>query len=241
MAQHSYAFDLPQWRTPQKLNTLAVGLVIASLLWLGCYLWLGQRLLRGGMALNDGLNQALVLISIGLGVATVAGWTMIWPGLRTRWQARAGESKWPALSLEQIQALTPSDFEAYTAYRLFERQGYSVINTPDVKDGGIDILVTDSFGRLAVVQCKRYNSTVGVATVRDLFGTMIDAGATRAYLVASSRISNAAREWVLDKPIGLIDGERLAELSRAEPNSAYLFNLRQRELSPQNQAETENR
>lgn len=239
MAQQSYAFDLPQWRTPHKLNTLIVGLLIGSLAWIGCYFWLGQRLWRNGLMLSDRLNQLLVLTSIVLGVAIVAGWTMLWPQVRARWQARSGKSEWPALSLKQIQALSPSEFEAYTAYRLFKRQGYRVLNTPDVKDGGIDVLVTDAFGRLAVVQCKRYNSTVGVGTVRDLYGTMIDAGAARAYLVASSRISDAARDWVQDKPIGLIDGERLAELSKAEPNSTYLFNLHQHDLSPENLTEIE--
>ena len=154
MAQQSYAFDLPQWRTPHKLNTLIVGLLIGSLAWIGCYFWLGQRLWRNGLMLSDRLNQLLVLTSIVLGVAIVAGWTMLWPQVRARWQARSGKSEWPALSLKQIQALSPSEFEAYTAYRLFKRQGYRVLNTPDVKDGGIDVLVTDAFGRLAVVQCK---------------------------------------------------------------------------------------
>jgi restriction system protein len=92
-----------------------------------------------------------------------------------------------------------------------------VQNTPDVKDGGIDILVTDEHGRQAVVQCKRYRGTVGEATVRDLYGTMIHAGASQAYLVTTGHISDSAQQWAKGKPIGLIDGEQLAQLSRAEP------------------------
>lgn len=228
MAQQSYAFELPRWRTPHKLNSLTAGLLALSLIWLGCYGLLGVRLWRGGVSLGNPANQLLILVSIALGVATVAGWTVLLPQWRARWQGRAGKAEWPALSVDEIQALSPSDFEAYTAYRLFKRQGYAVLNTPDVKDGGIDILVTDPLGREAVVQCKRYRNTVGVSTVRDLYGTMINAGAERGMLVASGRISRDSYEWAADKPIVLIDGDRLAELSRAEPNSAYLFHLHQR-------------
>lgn len=217
MTQQSYAFDRPRWRSPQQLNLRTGGLLLASLLWIGAYLWLGWRLWRGSMALGDPLNILLVILAIGLGVGVILGWMRLWSGLRARWRSRQTASGWSALSLEAMQALTPSEFEAYVAERIFARQGYAVINTPDVKDGGIDILVRDSWSRLAVVQCKRYSSTVGVSTVRDLFGTMIDAGATRAYLAASGRISDAARKWAADKPIELLDGQRLVQLAKAEP------------------------
>ncbi|MCB0129255.1 MAG: restriction endonuclease, partial [Caldilineaceae bacterium] len=52
---------------------------------------------------------------------------------------------------------------------------------------------------------------------RDLYGTMIHAGAVRSYLITTGRISREAREWAAGKSIGLIDGARLAELARAEP------------------------
>ena len=77
----------------------------------------------------------------------------------------------------------------------------------------------DRFGNLAVVQCKRYRGTVGAATLRDLYGTMLHTGATHAYLVTSGRISRDAREWVRGKPIGLIDGARLVKLAEAEPHT----------------------
>jgi|GEM_PF-920851 len=217
MMQYAYAFDRPRWRSPQQLNLSIVGLLLASLLWIGFYLWLGWRLWRDGAALGDPLNMALTLFAISLGVGVILGWMRLWSGLRTRWRGRQTASGWSALSLEAMQALTPSEFEAYVAERIFARQGYAVINTPDVKDGGIDILVRDHWERLAVVQCKRYSSTVGVSTVRDLFGTMIDAGATRAYLAASGRISDAAHKWAADKPIELLDGPQLVQLAKAEP------------------------
>ncbi|MCB0109887.1 MAG: restriction endonuclease, partial [Caldilineaceae bacterium] len=46
-------------------------------------------------------------------------------------------------------------------------------------------------------------------------GTMVHSGVTRAFLVTSGTISDDARKWAADKPITLIDGQRLVELSRA--------------------------
>ena len=101
------------------------------------------------------------------------------------------------------------------ARRLFVRKGYSANNTRDVKDGGIDVLVTDRFGQTAVVQCKRYKGTVGEPIVRDLYGTMIGNGASYAYLVTTGSISDEAQRWAAGKPIALIDGRQLVELARA--------------------------
>jgi hypothetical protein len=67
------------------------------------------------------------------------------------------------------------------------------------------------------VTIRRLNRNEYNYTVRDLFGTMIDAGATRAYLAASGRISDAAYEWAADKPIQLLNGQELARLAKAEP------------------------
>ena len=111
-------------------------------------------------------------------------------------------------------ALTPSEFEDYVAERLFVRRGFQVLNVRDTKDGGVDVLVTDSLGQKAIVQCKRYRNTVGAGIVRELYGTMIHEGATYGYLVTSGLISEEARRWAAGKPIQLIDGYQLAELSK---------------------------
>ncbi|MCB0184952.1 MAG: restriction endonuclease, partial [Caldilineaceae bacterium] len=63
-----------------------------------------------------------------------------------------------------------------------------------------DILVTDPDGYDAVVQCKRYRGTVGSPTVRELYGTMVHSGVTRAFLVTSGTISDDACKWAADKP-----------------------------------------
>jgi restriction system protein len=136
-----------------------------------------------------------------------------------RWRARLRGNKWPALTLEKITQLTPSQFEEYVAQRLFARQGYQVENIRDVKDGGVDIVVIDPMGRRAIVQCKLYRNVVGEPIVRDLYGALIHSDAHMAFLVTNSNISAAARKWAAGKRIALIDGPQLVELARAEPHT----------------------
>jgi restriction system protein len=216
----SYAFDLPRRLTTVSLGFLSLRLVAAAtLLWLLIYGWLGYRLFVFG--LRDGWlgNLLLTVVTILLGVVVVLGWRRVgWQWLRGWRQGR----KWRALSLAAMYRLEPSEFEDYVAYRIFARQGYKVLNTPDTKDGGIDVLITDEYGRQSVVQCKRYKGTVGSATVRELYGTMIHTGAVRAYLATTAEISNDARTWAEGKPIILLDGERLEQLSRATPGSRQI-------------------
>lgn len=215
----TYAFRLP--RKPSVTFRFASTRLLAllSLLWLLGYGWLAYRLWSAGVRTGWPLNSLLALTTVILGVVVVLGWRAVgWQWLRG-W--RQG-GKWRALSLAAMYRLDPSAFEDYVAHRIFARQGYQVLNTPDTKDGGIDILITDDYGRQAVVQCKRYKGTVGSATVRELYGTMIHTGAERAYLVTTADISNDARRWAAGKPIILIDGARLVQLARATPGSRQI-------------------
>ena len=212
-ALRSYRFRPPEWLPPGQLNVRTLALTVGSLGWLALYGWLAWRLLGVGVVPIGHLELTLIGVCIVLGVPLALGWWAVWQ----RWRARLRPAEWPALTPEQMHDLSPSDFERYVAQRLFARQGYTVINTPDVKDGGVDLIVVDTHGQQAIVQCKRYRGTVGEPVIRDLYGTLHHFDAQMAYLVTSGHISEAARRWVVGKPIGLIDGTRLAELSRAEP------------------------
>lgn len=214
MAQHTFDFRPPQWRAPAQLHYRTGALLIGTIVWLAFYAGLARRLLRSEVSM-DWVSVWFAAVCVVLGIAMVLGWR------RTvkRWVLRLRPSKWRPLSLARLQELSPSAFEDYVAQRVFERQGYTVENTPDVKDGGVDVLVTDGTGRLAVVQCKRYRGTVGESTIRDLYGTMIHHDASMAFLITTGTISDSARRWVAGKPIRLIDGERLVALSRAEPDA----------------------
>lgn len=213
MATHTFDFRPPRWHPPEQVNIRTSLLAAGSGLWLLLYAWLALRLWRG-FPVADRPNLLLIGLSIALGVLLILAWRKLTPKWSLRWRAR---QRWSALEIDAMQRLTPSEFETYVAQRLFVRQGYQVFNTPDVKDGGVDILLTDAYGDLAVVQCKRYKGTVGEATVRDLYGAMFHAGATQAYLVTSGSISESARRWAYGKPIELIDGERLVQLAKSEP------------------------
>jgi restriction system protein len=214
MSNHSYAFRLPVPRLPRVPRMQPAFISVLTLLWAALYGWLGYRLWIDGLRAGLRLNLLLIGGIVVIGVALVLAWRAI----GERWLTGVRSSgKWGALSLREVQAMDPYAFEEYVAQRLFARQGYQVINTQDSKDGGVDILVTDRYGQQAVVQCKRYRATVGSATVRELYGTMIHAGAVRAFLVTSSTISDDARKWAADKPITLIDGKRLVQLSNATP------------------------
>ncbi len=219
MSEYSYAFRLPTPRLPRLPRVQPLFIVVLTLLWATLYGWLGYRLWVDGLRAGLQVNLLLILGIIIVGVALVLAWRTI----GERWLTGVRSSgKWGALSLHELQVIDPFAFEEYVAQRLFARQGYKVINTQDSKDGGVDILVTDRYGQQAVVQCKRYRGTVGSPTVRELYGTMIHSGATRAFLVTSSTISDDARKWAAGKPLTLIDGKRLVQLTRAAPGLTEL-------------------
>jgi restriction system protein len=207
MTQQYFALGEPIWREPRRSLPLLPLLVVGTVIWLLLYAALGWRLWQNGALRIDAVSLALLIASIIVGVALVLSWRMAWPDLRVG-RATGGR----ALSLAQMYQLTPAAFEEYVAQRLFARAGFDVENTRDVKDGGIDVLITDRYNQRGIVQCKRYRDTVGEPTVRDLFGTMLHGGAVHAYLVTTAPISDAARKWAADKPITLIDGSMLEQL-----------------------------
>ena len=140
--------------------------------------------------------------SLGL-MWLVYGWFEI-NNVEVRRQHKLTQTK-----IENLLALTPSEFEAFVA-TVFRAKGYHVEEQGRSGDHGIDLLVVaPNTGRRAVVQCKRYSKTVGEATVRDLYGVLHHTGADLAFLVTTAHISSAARAWATDKDIRLIDGQTL--------------------------------
>ncbi len=121
-----------------------------------------------------------------------------------------------AKSLAEMQALSPSDFEAYVG-QVFARLGYRVRNTPDQKDHGIDLEVVSPDGTRGVIQCKRYRGTVGEPELRDFYGAMLRVGVGRGFFVTTSRFSRPARRWAQGTPIELIDGPRLVRMAYSAP------------------------
>lgn len=112
--------------------------------------------------------------------------------------------------------LTPGEFEALVS-NLFSQMGLDTKLTRSSRDGGVDAVAFDTrpvLGGKVVIQAKRYRDTVGVSAVRDLYGTMLNEGASKGILVCTSGYGTAAFEFAKDKPIELIDGGGLLYLLR---------------------------
>ena len=110
--------------------------------------------------------------------------------------------------------LNPSEFESFVA-SLFSQMGFETKLTRSSRDGGVDAIAYDTrpiVGGKVVIQAKRYRHTVGVSAVRDLYGTMMNEGANKGILVATSGYGPDAYDFVKDKPIELIDGGGLLYL-----------------------------
>ena len=110
----------------------------------------------------------------------------------------------------------PYDFEQQVA-QMLRGWGLSVEVTGGPGDEGVDIMAYDSTpitGGKYLVQCKRYSpgKKVGVAAVRELYGTMQEKQVTKGVLVTSSAFTTGALRFAEDKSIDLIDGTQLSEL-----------------------------
>jgi restriction system protein len=113
-----------------------------------------------------------------------------------------------------LMDLDPFEFENLVS-NLFEKIGFQAKQTRSSKDGGVDAVAYDPrpiLGGKVVIQAKRYKNVVGVSAVRDLYGTMINEGANKGILVATSHYGPDAYEFSKDKPIELIDGGGLLYL-----------------------------
>lgn len=156
------------------------------------------------------LRVLLAVGLIGFGAFVATGWAVA-AGAYLR-QRRRPKGQDERLTLDDLQAMDPSDFEAWVQ-QLFRSRGYYTNNTPNGADHGIDLWVVSPQGERAIVQCKRYRGVVGEPVVRDLYGVMQHEAAARGFLVTTGGISAAAGRWAQGKPIDLIDGPRLEMLA----------------------------
>jgi restriction system protein len=117
-----------------------------------------------------------------------------------------------------LAAMDWQDFE-HLIRELFEKEflisGGEVKVTQASRDGGVDAIAFDPDpirGGKIVIQAKRYTNTVGVSAVRDLYGTVINEGATKGILVSTSDYGHDAYEFAKGKPLTLLNGSNLLHL-----------------------------
>lgn len=183
------------------------GITVMFLGWLA-YRWLAQP--DWPALLPPLLAESLALVE----TATAFTLSFVWLGLGWRWRKAAAAPDIAVLTVEQLYALDPTAFERYVA-GLFRRKGYRVHMRGGSGDAGVDLELVSALGRRAIVQCKRYQSTIGPDVVRELYGTMIHERVLHAFLVTTADISASGREWARGKPMTLIDGQTLAAIVKA--------------------------
>ncbi|WP_406731126.1 restriction endonuclease [Streptomyces sp. NBC_01794] len=110
--------------------------------------------------------------------------------------------------------MDPVAFENLVA-DLFRAMGMQAVTTQRSNDGGVDVDALDPApirGGKIVVQVKRYRNTVPPTAVRDLFGTVQDAGANKGVLVTTSGFGPGSHTFANGKPLELVSGTELVDL-----------------------------
>jgi restriction system protein len=117
-----------------------------------------------------------------------------------------------------IAAIDWEEFE-HLVRELFEKEfavnGGEVKVTQSSRDGGVDAIAFDPDpirGGKIIIQSKRYTNVVGVSAIRDLYGTVVNEGATKGIIVTTSHYGNDAYEFAKGKPLTLLDGGHLLYL-----------------------------
>ncbi|MFI6335374.1 restriction endonuclease [Streptomyces sp. NPDC050535] len=113
-----------------------------------------------------------------------------------------------------LYEMDPVAFENVVA-ELFRAMGMQAVTTQRSNDGGVDVDALDPTpirGGKIVVQVKRYRHTVPPTAVRDLYGTVQDAGANKGVLVTTSGFGPGSHTFANGKPLELISGSELVDL-----------------------------
>lgn len=127
-----------------------------------------------------------------------------------------------------LAAIPWEDFE-HLVREMFEREfatsGGEVKVTRASRDGGVDAIAFDPDpirGGKIVIQAKRYTGTVGVSAVRDLYGTLMNEGASKGILVTTSDYGPDAYEFAKGKPLTLLNGGDLLHLMAKHGHNARI-------------------
>lgn len=129
---------------------------------------------------------------------------------------------------ENLASMDWQDFENLIR-EVFEKEfnqtGGEVKITQASRDGGVDAVAFDPDpirGGKIVIQAKRYTNVVGVSAVRDLYGTLMNEGATKGILVTTADYGPDAYEFAKGKPITLLNGSNLLFLLEKHGHKAKI-------------------
>lgn len=127
-----------------------------------------------------------------------------------------------------LAAMDWEDFE-HLIREVFEKEfsynGGEVKVTQASRDGGVDAVAFDPDpirGGKIVIQAKRYTNAVGVSAVRDLYGTVMNEGATKGILVTTADYGPDAYAFAKGKPLTLLNGANLLHLLEKHGHKARI-------------------
>lgn len=178
----------------------------------------------------------------GVGSAKLHGMVPIAPLVQgTREDSRFVESIEVADRIRvgtNLAAIGWEDFE-HLVREIFEKEfkagGGEVRVTRASRDWGVDAIAFDPDpirGGKIVIQAKRYTNTVDVSAVRDLYGTVMNEGATKGILVTTSAFGPDAYAFAKGKPLTLFDGSYLLHLLERHGQRAYIDLAEAKRLNP---------
>lgn len=133
---------------------------------------------------------------------------------------RLNEGNLATMDWEDFEHLIREIFE-----KEFSSGGGEVKVTQASRDGGVDAIAFDPDpirGGKIVIQAKRYAYTVGVSAVRDLYGTVLNEGASKGILVTTSDYGSDAYEFARGKPLTLLSGSNLLHLLQKHSVTAHI-------------------
>lgn len=155
----------------------------------------------------------------GVGSSKLSGITAVQPLIQINKNDKRFVSSYDVTNkLDEGYNLAIMDWEDFEHLirELFEKEfstnGGEVKVTQASRDGGVDAVAFDPDpirGGKIVIQAKRYTNTVGVSAVRDLYGTVMNEGATKGILVSTADYGPDAYEFAKNKPLTLLNGSNL--------------------------------
>jgi len=116
---------------------------------------------------------------------------------------------------DKFNQMSGIDFEKWVA-DYFRKQNFEVKETNVTGDHGIDIFLYEDSILKAAVQCKRWDSSIGEPTVREFYGSLLHSKAPTGYIFATSSFTQQAINFSEDKPIKLIDFEKMILLESSK-------------------------
>lgn len=120
--------------------------------------------------------------------------------------------------LLRLRDMHPGEFEEYIA-DLFSKLGYKTETVGGSHDEGIDV-IAEKDGIKHYIQCKKFiTQVVSVGAVRDFYGAITDHLAKgKGYFITTNKFTLEAEKFAEDKPIELIDGQKLIKYIRLAEN-----------------------